>query len=336
MAEESAAQRQMSSSAGRIFGSMRFGAEHGVQPMAEQLQGAMAARGVELCIINMMGGGDIDTAVFQTIESCDTFMVFGSARYGEDTGNQACTFYEYKHAFDRKKRIILIRMIPFDQDYEELQGRVIFGANTFALTWLVGSPMPACLVDDIIGAMTAVASSPSPVAPSSPAMAPPSAAWQPSLEEWLGAPMFKSVGAFLQDELGAEEVDDLKELEPEHLEMVKSKLKPLQVPKFLRKYQELIGEESAVSHIPEGVAEKPAAAAQPSDPSLPAPEPSVNRATTPGLTLSDLPDTPLSACRSLWLRRRSGCCSARPARNHLLPLAPTSSAAVFWGWTIRS
>ena len=65
MAEESAAQRQMSSSAGRIFGSMRFGAEHGVQPMAEQLQGAMAARGVELCIINMMGGGDIDTAVFQ-------------------------------------------------------------------------------------------------------------------------------------------------------------------------------------------------------------------------------------------------------------------------------
>ena len=60
----------------------------------------------------------------------------------------------------------------------------------------------------------------------------------------------------------------------------------------------------------------PRSVSQPPDPSLPAPEPSVNRATTSGLTLSDLPDTPLSACRSLWLRRRSGCCSARPARNH--------------------
>ena len=71
----------------RIFGSMRFGAEHGVLPMAEQLQGALAARGIELCIINMTGGGDIDTAVFRTIEACDTFVVLG-----EDTGNQACTF----------------------------------------------------------------------------------------------------------------------------------------------------------------------------------------------------------------------------------------------------
>ena len=51
--------------------------------MAEQLQGALAARGIELCIINMTGGGDIDTAVFQTIEACDTFLVFGSAKYGE-------------------------------------------------------------------------------------------------------------------------------------------------------------------------------------------------------------------------------------------------------------
>ena len=73
--------RRAYTAAERIFGSMRFGAEHGVVPMAEQ-QGAL-----ELCIINMTGGGDIDTAVFRTIEACDTFVVLG-----EDTGNQACTF----------------------------------------------------------------------------------------------------------------------------------------------------------------------------------------------------------------------------------------------------
>ena len=43
------------------------------------------------------------------IEHCDTFIVFGSRTYGEDTGNSACTYYESKFALDRKKRIILIR-----------------------------------------------------------------------------------------------------------------------------------------------------------------------------------------------------------------------------------
>ena len=43
------------------------------------------------------------------IEHCDTFIIFGSRAYGEDTGNSACTYYESKFALDRKKRIILIR-----------------------------------------------------------------------------------------------------------------------------------------------------------------------------------------------------------------------------------
>ena len=32
-------------------------------------------------------------------------------------------------AFAKKKRIILLRMIPFDQEFENLQARVIFNAN---------------------------------------------------------------------------------------------------------------------------------------------------------------------------------------------------------------
>ena len=98
---------------GGAFFSLRFGAEHGVVPMAEELLAALRARGASGMIINMAAGGDIDTEVFQGIEKCGTFLVFGSAKYGEDTGNQACTYYEYKHAFAKKKRIILLRMIPF-------------------------------------------------------------------------------------------------------------------------------------------------------------------------------------------------------------------------------
>ena len=85
-------------SAERIFGSMRFGDEHGVVPMATQLGAALEERGAQLTIVNMAGGGDIDRAVIDGIESCDTFLVFGSAKYGEDTGNHACTYYESKFA----------------------------------------------------------------------------------------------------------------------------------------------------------------------------------------------------------------------------------------------
>lgn len=69
----------------RVFGSMRF------PPPAEahELQQALAERGVELMIIDMTAGGDIDVAVFEGIEQCDCFLAFGTSHYGEDTGNQA-------------------------------------------------------------------------------------------------------------------------------------------------------------------------------------------------------------------------------------------------------
>ena len=136
-----------------VFFSLRFGAEHGVVPMAEALRDALAEHGVTAVIINMGLAGDIDTQVFQWIEHCDTFVVFGSARFGEDTGNQACTYYEYKHAFAKKKRMILLRMIPFDQEFEELQARVIFNANRLVLPWMVGQAMPLDLPLRIVDAL---------------------------------------------------------------------------------------------------------------------------------------------------------------------------------------
>ena len=114
------------------------------------------------------------------IEHCDTFIIFGSRAYGEDTGNSACTYYESKFALDRKKRIILIRapdswhsrtclqcfstgtdaprwvgagMIPFDEEFEHLQARMLFGMNKFQILWELGTPMPADLPARIVEAM---------------------------------------------------------------------------------------------------------------------------------------------------------------------------------------
>eukprot|EP01047_Picozoa_sp_COSAG01_P074934 COSAG01_NODE_12680_length_1700_cov_11.066209_1_plen_377_part_10 len=164
------------------FFSLRFGAQHGVVPMAKQLQGALARRGTQARIIDMMAGGDIDATVFRTIEECGTFVVFGSAQYGEDTGNQACTYYEYKHAFALKKRIVLIRMIPFDQEFENLQARVIFNANKLVIPWMLGTPMPANLPDQILQAM-GVASP----APARPDIEPEDEAAAPGMEVALAA-----------------------------------------------------------------------------------------------------------------------------------------------------
>eukprot|EP01043_Picozoa_sp_COSAG02_P011565 COSAG02_NODE_428_length_22489_cov_4.690219_1_plen_849_part_00 len=135
------------------FASLRFGPEHGVLEMATELQAAMDEDGVDMRIIDMAAGGDIDREVFSAIEYASTFIVFGSMKYGEDTGNQACTYYEHKHAKSEKKKIILIRMIPWDQKHEELQGRVIFGANKLALYWEVGTPMPSDLSVKIMESM---------------------------------------------------------------------------------------------------------------------------------------------------------------------------------------
>lgn len=80
-----------------VFGSMRFKGGR-VLPEARALQLQLELRNIKLHIVDMSAGGDIDTEVFSGIEFCDTFLVFGTAEYGEDTGNPASTFYESKFA----------------------------------------------------------------------------------------------------------------------------------------------------------------------------------------------------------------------------------------------
>eukprot|EP01046_Picozoa_sp_COSAG06_P091153 COSAG06_NODE_37448_length_435_cov_0.758929_1_plen_75_part_10 len=50
-----------------VFFSLRYGAEHMVVPMAEQLLAALGDRGARCTMVNMVTGGDIDTEVFQWI-----------------------------------------------------------------------------------------------------------------------------------------------------------------------------------------------------------------------------------------------------------------------------
>ena len=132
-----------------IFGSMRFP----VPPEARLLFAALQAVGLYLKIVDMKAGQDIDKEVYEWIEHCHAFLVFGTKHYGEDTGNSACTYNEVKFAQAKRKNIILLRMIPWEDEFEELQARVLFNRNMLTLEWQQGQPMPTSLVGELLKAM---------------------------------------------------------------------------------------------------------------------------------------------------------------------------------------
>eukprot|EP01049_Picozoa_sp_SAG25_P013585 SAG25_NODE_2148_length_1894_cov_1.398886_1_plen_493_part_01 len=158
---------------GKGFGSMRF---DGVVPAhAQELKQGMNDLDADMNIINMTGGGDIDLAVQQGILEADAFIVFGSAKYGEDTGNAACTYFESKFAQSRGKKIILIRMIPFDEEFEFPQAKFMFGLNMLELPWMLGTPMPPDLPRQVVEAIGLIPSPPArqPTMEPEPMLAPP-------------------------------------------------------------------------------------------------------------------------------------------------------------------
>jgi len=128
-----------------IFGSMRFPAP----PEAFVLQEALRKHGVYLKIVDVNAGCDIDHEVFSWLDHAESMLIFGGARYGQDTGNPACTYNEYHFARESGKRIILVRMIPWDDSYQFELGQDIFKRESYAeeelpyyLEWQAGEAMP--------------------------------------------------------------------------------------------------------------------------------------------------------------------------------------------------
>ena len=51
------------------------------------------------------------------------------------------------------KKIIRIRMIPWEDSFTHMQGRTFFGMNDLELPWMVGEKMPDDLVAKIVEVM---------------------------------------------------------------------------------------------------------------------------------------------------------------------------------------
>eukprot|EP01047_Picozoa_sp_COSAG01_P083022 COSAG01_NODE_17200_length_1170_cov_12.417367_2_plen_369_part_01 len=152
-----------------VFGSSRWP----LPPEARQLQAVLdAEHGVTLFLLAAEPGRDISDEIFAKIEEADTFLVFGTRNYGENTGNPASTYYEAKFAQNAQKRILLIQMMPWDEKFDHLTARVLFGMNRLTLDWQLGAPMPPDLPAMIVRALQLEDTPPaSALAPAAPATA---------------------------------------------------------------------------------------------------------------------------------------------------------------------
>ena len=132
----------------------------------------------------------------------------GSTEYGENTGNSACTYNEAKFAQGKGKTVILIRMIPFEEQFKHLQARVMFGLNKLEVPWMLGAPMPPELPDMLMHAMglpqwVPPAPAPAPESPATPVRSNPD--WPEELAELMSIPEFVACLA----ELEVHKMDDV-------------------------------------------------------------------------------------------------------------------------------
>ena len=122
------------------------------------MRAALQKIGIMLKIVEVKPGGDIDQEVFTWLDFAETIMVFGCSRYGQDTGNPACTYNELKFAKATGKRIILLRLIPNGEPFLFPLAQDIFSAKDDddwleALEWIWPDPMPERLPYDIADAL---------------------------------------------------------------------------------------------------------------------------------------------------------------------------------------
>ena len=136
-----------------LFASMRFGGPDSPKECAYKLRSKLEERNIGLVIIDVDIGDSITNAVFDGIEKCDGFVVFGTKSYGEDTGNPAATNKELEFAENIGKKKILIKMIEDDEDYKFLPARILFSGNKLHLYWGKGDreskEVPSGLVREI-------------------------------------------------------------------------------------------------------------------------------------------------------------------------------------------
>lgn len=126
----------------KVFGSMRFSRRDGALPKARLLQAALAKCGLDLVIVEVPVGASIEEICFDVeMPQCVAFIAMGAKNYVDDTGNQACTYYEIKRWSETFAPvwgpIIPIRCIGKNDTFNSanIAKDVVFKSDALALEW---------------------------------------------------------------------------------------------------------------------------------------------------------------------------------------------------------
>jgi len=127
----------------KVFASMRF-PDGKPLPQAFQLKEALAKKGIDLFVVRVTAGDSIHDTVFDTaMDNSVAFVAFGSATYGQDTGNGASSHYEVLRWNEKYAAvwgpIIPLRLIPWEEKFLHTTGEQVFSNDALSLSWDQGA-----------------------------------------------------------------------------------------------------------------------------------------------------------------------------------------------------
>jgi len=92
-----------------VFLSARFG-DGGAEKEVAWMRNKLEGKGVTVYPSEHPGNLDRNADIANGVQSCDLFVFFGQAHYGEDTGNPMCSYREFNYANDIQKPMAWLNM----------------------------------------------------------------------------------------------------------------------------------------------------------------------------------------------------------------------------------
>jgi hypothetical protein len=129
-----------------VFISFRFGEAHAE---ALALKAALEANGHRVFLSDVSPGGDLQTAISHALSRCKLAVILATRTYGARTNGLFDTSNEMNFIIGRRKAYYLVRMIPFEEEWEEPATTMAFPPSIMFKLWLPGTPMADGTVEEI-------------------------------------------------------------------------------------------------------------------------------------------------------------------------------------------
>ena len=132
-----------------VFISLRWGES---KREAMELQRLLQSRGLRVFgpLDEHLPGDNIVDKTVAAFEGSRLVIMMASRTYGREGSTWYTTFAEMTYTIALRKPFFLIRMIPWETEFEEASTQLTLTNDIMAVVWLPGTPMPAQLVEQVL------------------------------------------------------------------------------------------------------------------------------------------------------------------------------------------